>query len=162
MKQLVTIGRLLNIEIYDPDTKKTSKRSFAGKWLCTSASGKDLLICKVTKLGSAKLNPAVAARHKRFHKQAPKGSWIGDCPDPQGVLKPIGLLKALTYSVPNGSIRSPEKNPYHWHHAFGDTGHRGGSYPPKVFPQLLQDTKGNLFIKRRAGNIFKTTDWIRG
>lgn len=162
MKQLVTIGRLVNVEIYDPKTKKTTKRSFRGKWLATSAHGRDLLICKVTGKSNAKVNAAVRERHKKFHATEPKGTMAGDLPSPVGRLKQVGLLKALTYTVPQIKIRSPEKNPYHWHHNFGDTGHRGGSYPSKYFPALLQDDRGNLFIRRRKGNIFKTTDWIRG
>lgn len=160
--QLMTLGRLVNIEVYDPVTKKTTKRSFRGKWLATDAGGKKLLICTVTGRSNTKLSSAVAARHRRFHQEPPKGAWAGDHPTPVGKLRQVGLVKALTYSVPSSKIRSPEKNPYHWHHAFGDTGHRGGRYPEKVMPALMQDAKGNLFIKRRTGNIFKTTDWIRG
>lgn len=162
MKHLVTVGRLVNVEIYDPKTKRTTKRSFRGKWICTSAGGRDLLICRVTGKSNKKLNPKVVARHKRFHNEPPKGSWVGELLEPKGKLRQVGLLKALTYSVPGSKIRSPEKNPYHWHHAFGDTGHKGGSYPPKYFPAVYEDEQGQLFFKRRPGNIFKITDWIRG
>lgn len=162
MRHLMTIGRLLNIEIYDPRSQRTTKRSFKGKWLATSSSGKDLVVCTVKRQAPQTVNAQVASRHRRFHREASKGAWIGECPDPAGGLTQIGLLKALTYSVPGGKIRSPEKNPYHWHHAFGDTGHRGGSYPSSVYPAVLTDSKGNVFIRRRPGNIFKTTDWIRG
>jgi hypothetical protein len=162
MKQLMTLGRLVSLEVYDPDTGKTKKRSFRGKWLCTDASGKQLLICVVKRKASQGLSPAVKQRHQRFHNAAPKGAWEGEHPDQVGKLQQIGLVKALTYSVPQSKIKSPEKNPYHWHHAFGDTGHKGGKYPVKVYPQLLEDEAGNLFIRRRSGNIFRTTDWIRG
>lgn len=162
MRQVVTLGRLINIEIYDPATGKTTKRAMRGKWLCTSGDGKDLLLCRVIGPHQGKVSGAVAARHKLFHKQASKGAWRGELMEPQGALKQIGLLKALTYEVPGSDIRSPEKNPYHWHHAFGDTGHKGGSYPPKFFPAIMQDRKGNLFFKRRPGNIFKNSGWIIG
>ncbi len=162
MKQLVTIGRLVNVEIYDPKTKKTTKRTLRGKWLATSPHGRDLHICKVTGKSPAKVSPAVRKRHKRFHAAEPKGVMAGEIPDPKGKLTQVGLIKALTYTVPQSRIRSPEKNPYHWHHKFGDTGHEGGTYPPRYYPALMQDSQGNLFIRRRKGNIFKTTDWIRG
>ena len=71
-------------------------------------------------------------------------------------------MKALVYTVPR-KINSPEKNPYQWHHAFGDTGHKGGDhYPERVMPALMKDQKGNLFFKRRPGNIYKVDQWIRG
>ncbi|NEN87972.1 MAG: hypothetical protein F6K48_03220 [Okeania sp. SIO3H1] len=162
MRQVVTIGRLINVEIFDPKTKKVQKRTFKGKWICTSSHGKDLLICRVTGKSDKKLNPGIAARHKKFHRSGPKGSWEGELISPSGTKKQIGLLKALTYAVPGSEIRSPEKNPYHWHHNFGDTGHKGGSYPPKFFPAVFEDSKGNLFFERRPGNIFVTSDWIRG
>jgi len=162
MRQVMTIGRLVNLEILDPATGKVTKRRLSGRWLATSDHGRDLLICRVTASSKSHVQGAVADRHRRFHREPPKGAWIGDCPDPQGQLKQIGLLKALTYAVPGSQIRSPEKNPYHWHHAFGDTGHRGGEYPQRVMPGVYTDSRGNLFIRRRPGNIFKTTDWIRG
>lgn len=162
MRQVVTLGRLINIELYAPASGRTTKRSMRGKWLCTSGSGRDLLVCRVTGTHTGKVSGAVAARHTQFHKTPSKGAWKGELMEPVGALKEIGLLKALTYEVPGSQIRSPEKNPYHWHHAFGDTGHRGGSYPTKYYPAVMQDSKGNLFFKRRPGNIFKNTDWIRG
>lgn len=85
-----------------------------------------------------------------------------DAPSPTGVLAKVGLVKSLTYEVPT-RIRSPEKNRYRWHHAFGDTGHKGGdTYPERVMPALLRDARGNLFIKRRPGNIFTVDTWLRG
>lgn len=162
MKQLVTIGRLVNVEIYDPKSKKTTKRAVRGKWLATSPHGRDLLVCKVTGRSTAKVSAEVRKRHRKFHAAEPKGTMAGELPEPAGKLTELGLLKALTYTVPQSKIKSPEKNPYHWHHAFGDTGHRGGTYAPRFYPQILKDSQGNLFIRRRKGNIFKTTDWIRG
>lgn len=162
MRELVTLGRLINIEVYNPQSRKVTKKAFKGKWLCTSGNGKDLLLCRILGPSDRRVSGAVAARHRKFHKESSKGAWKGELLEPVGRLRQVGLLKALTYEVPNSKIRSPEKNPYHWHHAFGDTGHRGGSYPSKYFPAVLQDSKGNFFFKRRPGNIFKNTDWIRG
>lgn len=165
MRQVMTLGKLLNLEVYDPATKRTTKRVMTGKWLATSPHGRDLLICTVRSTSAGRTqqpNAQVAARHRKFHGQPPKGTWVGECPEPVGALRQVGLLKALTYAVPGSKIRSPEKNPYHWHHAFGDTGHKGGTYPASVYPAVMKDTRGNLFIRRRPGNIFKTTDWIRG
>lgn len=83
-------------------------------------------------------------------------------PDRGPTVKNVGLLKSLVYYVPS-KIRSPGKNKYLWHHAFGDTGHKGGdSYPIKVMPMLQRDSAGNLFIKRRPGNIFRVDNWLRG
>jgi hypothetical protein len=68
----------------------------------------------------------------------------------------------LVYEVPQ-TVRSPGKNPYQWHHAFGDTGHKGGkAYSTAVMPWLARDSKGNLFFVRRQGNIFNVDSWLRG
>jgi len=167
MKALVTTGRLVNIEIYDPDTKKVRKQAFRNKWLASSPNGRSMHICKVVRKNTTKKIPASALKsHKKFHGKNGSGkAWVGDCPEPKGKLKLVGWIKALTYSVPK-EIKSPEKNPYHWHHAFGDTGHHTGkrepSYPPKYYPALYQDSDGNYFIRRRQDNIWKITDWIIG
>jgi hypothetical protein len=162
MKQLMTIGRLLELEIYDPKTGRSQKQRPKGKWLASSADGRQLYICTVKGSSNAKATKAVAARHKKFHRAGLQGMWEADHPTKVAPTRQIGLLKSLTYSVPRSKIKSPGKNPYRWHHAFGDTGHKGGDYPPKVFPAVIKDKRGNLFIRRRPGNIYRTTDWIRG
>jgi hypothetical protein len=162
VQQGMTLGRLLNLEIIDPRTGRVVKRRCANKWLVTTSSGKDLLICTAGRSVSHRLSGDIVARHRKFHRSNPRGAMLGEHPDPVGPLRQVGLLKALTYSVPGGKIKSPEKNPYHWHHKFGDTGHRGGDYPSRVYPAVYTDSRGNLYIKRRPGNIYKTTDWIRG
>lgn len=161
MTQVMTIGKLVSIEILDPKTKRTTKQKFNNKWLVTK-SGNDISIATVTGRSNQRVNPAQRKRHQRFHNTPPKGLWKGELIEPVGQLQQVGLLKALTYSVPGSKIKSPEKNPYHWHHSFGDTGHRGGAYPESVMPAVYKDSKGNYFFKRRKGNIFKVTDWIRG
>lgn len=159
----MTLGRLISFEIYDPKTKKTKVKRFRQKWLATSPNGRTLSICTVSKRApTANPSKAVKKLHKQFHRSDPKGMWEGHTPEPAGKLKQIGWLKALTYSVPRSKIKSPEKNPHFWHHSFGDTGHRGGDYHPKYFPAVMQDERGNLFVRRRPGNIFKTSDWVRG
>ena len=155
MRALLCLGKLVKLEL-----NEGKKASVKGRWL--AYDGRNLHICTVTGTSKAKLPAAVARRHRKFHGMDPKGEpFCGDCPSPHGKLKQLGLLKALVYTVPK-KINSPEKNPYHWHHAFGDTGHAGGTYPESVMPALMQDERGNVFIKRRKGNIFKVDDWIRG
>jgi hypothetical protein len=155
VRSLLCLGKLVKLEL-----ASGKKASVKGRWL--AYDGRNLHVCTVNGTTKAKLPAAVAARHRKFHGMEPKGEpFCGDCPSPQGKLTQLGLLKALVYTVPK-KIKSPEKNPYHWHHAFGDTGHAGGEYPESVMPSLMQDTRGNIFIKRRKGNIFKVDDWIRG
>lgn len=155
MKSVTTLGKLVSIEIKDG-----KKMSFRNKWLCWD--GRNLLIATVKSgKAKAKLDSKSAARHKRFHGESSVGAMLGDIPDKVGKVTEVGLVEALTYTVPR-KIKSPEKNPYHWHHAFGDTGHRGGKYPDKVMPMLVKDEAGNLFIQRRKGNIYRVDSWIRG
>lgn len=155
MKTVTTLGKLVNLEM-----KSGKKITCRNKWLCWD--GRNLLIATVksTKKGGS-LDKTTASRHKRFHGEPAKGCMLGELPEKGGSVNELGLLKALTYTVPR-SINSPEKNPYHWHHAFGDTGHKGGKYPDKVMPMLEKDGSGNYFIKRRKGNIYKIDEWVRG
>ena len=166
MRAYVTLGNLRSLTVVpgdgiNPGTSKTL--TFRNKFLLTTPDGKHFAIATMKrKVAGSSLPAAVRARHVKFHRSPPQGAMLGEVPDPVGPLKQVGLVKALVYTVPR-SIHSPEKNPHRWHHAFGDTGHRGGDhYPSKVFPALLKDSKGNYFIKRRPGNIFTNADWIRG
>lgn len=160
MKSLLCIGRLIRLELVEPDSDKVATLRLKNKWL--ASNGRDLYICTVKGATTAKLPSGIRAKHKKFHNAEPKGKpFVGECPTKSGSTKVLGLIKALVYTVPR-KINSPEKNPYLWHHAFGDTGHEGKEYPKKVMPALLQDSKGNLFFKRRAGNIYRVDQWLRG
>lgn len=132
-----------------------------GKWLAWD--GKQFQICNVKGQVNAELPPNIVQRHKKFHAANPQGKpFLASMPDRGPTVKNVGLLKSLVYYVPS-KIRSPGKNKYLWHHAFGDTGHKGGdSYPTSVMPMLQSDSAGNLFIKRRPGNIFRVDNWLRG
>jgi hypothetical protein len=170
---LLGIGHLTALEVLDPKTGRTKTVKPKGKlWLGWLTDQRTYRICNVVRTGQTKfsrehlvgtgLSPKVAKAHRRFHQAAPRSAITVDAPNPSGKMKQLGLLKALTYSVP-GQVKSPDKNRYLWRHAFGDTGHKGGSaYPTKVMPALMQDAKGNLFIKRRPGNIFTVDSWLRG
>lgn len=167
MRALLTLGKLVNMEVFDPDTGKTKKLRLANKWVASDSGGRTLHFCTVKRKNSKRRIPAATAKaHRKFHgKNGDDNAWEGDCPKPNGKLRQVGLVKAITYRVPE-DIESPEKNPYHWHHAFGDTGHENGErrtdYPAKFYPALMRDARGNYFLKRRPGNIFKVTDWIIG
>jgi hypothetical protein len=157
------IGRLLRLEIFDPKTGRTRSQRFNGKWLVWQPKGRRFGIGSIVRQNAGGKLPAVVAKaHRRFHSTAAQSTSLVDIPEPRGQLKQIGLVRALVYDVPR-SLRSPEKNSYQWHHAFGDTGHKGGDhYSPRVMPALVRDSAGNLFIKRRPGNIFTVDSWLRG
>ncbi len=157
------VGRLLSLEVLDPSTGRTRTIRPSKRWLGWAVGKKSYCICRVLKPAKIqKLPAAILAAHRKFHQAPSRGAMMVDVPSPAGKLAQVGLVKALVYDVPR-SIRSPGKNPYHWHHAFGDTGHKGGdSYPTKLLPALMRDSNGNLFIKRRPGNIFTVDTWLRG
>ena len=160
--QLLGIGRLLEVEILNPSTGKTTRRKVSGCWLAWEPGKRRFHVAKVKGNAGKRVNGSVAKAHKRFHAAAPGGSYSVEVPEAAGRLRDLGLLKALQYDVPN-SLRSPEKNPHIWHHAFGDTGHKGGdSYPAKLMPALKVNARGELFIVRRPGNIFRVDTWLRG
>lgn len=155
MRALLCIGKLTKLEL-----NSGKKLSLKNRWLAWD--GRNFHICTVKGTTSAKLPSGIVSKHRKFHDAPPQGKpFVGDCPAPSGKTVQVGLLKSLVYTVPR-KINSPEKNPYQWHHAFGDTGHEGGNYPEKVMPALVKDQKGNLFIKRRKGNIFRVDQWLRG
>ena len=165
MESALGVGRLTSLELLNPDTGKTSVRRVSGKWLAWRPKSKAFVICRVLKRAKnpgACLSPHIEKAHRKFHLAPSSGSpKVIDAPEPCGELKQVALLKALTYLVPN-EVRSPSKNNSHWHHAFGDTGHKGGVYTPKVMPALCVDRNGNIFIRRRKGNIFTVDSWLRG
>lgn len=165
------IGRLLRLEVLDPRTGRSRVYTPRGKWLTWDTGKKCYRIATIVKhgLGGAEvgtgqhLPPAIQQAHRRFHDKKPDGGLLIDAPNPSGRLRQVGLLKALVYDTPRAKIRSPSKNKYQWHHAFGDTGHEGRTdYPTKVMPAVLKDAKGNWFIRRRPGNIFTVDTWLRG
>lgn len=156
MRALLCIGRLVSLTLAKPG--KTIR--LKNKWLAWD--GRNLHICTVTGTTKALLPASLAKKHATFHNAPPQGNpFTAECPKPSKGAQQLGLVKGLVYTVPR-KIDSPEKNPYLWHHAFGDTGHEGGAYPEKVMPALLKDAKGNLFFKRRRGNIYRVDQWLRG
>lgn len=160
-RALLCIGQLRDLELYDPKTGRTGHLKPKGKWLAWD--GKQFQICNVKGQVNASLPSNIVAKHRKFHASNPQGKpFLASMPSRSSSVKNVGLLKSLVYYVPS-KIRSPGKNKYLWHHAFGDTGHKGGdSYPTKVMPMLQRDSAGNLFIKRRPGNIFRVDNWLRG
>lgn len=162
---LLGIGTLHELEVLDPATKRVRRISAGGRWLGWDTQRRQFLLARTAPRQSsstARLPTAVAKAHRRFHGAASRRALVVDVPRPQGRLRQLGLLKALVYRVPK-QVRSPGKNPYAWHHAFGDTGHQGGdTYPERVMPAVCVDQQGNLFIRRRKGNIFRVDSWLRG
>ncbi len=161
MQSILGVGRLTSLEILNPDTGKVTAKRVTGKWLGWNPRKRAFVICSVKKRNPAKVSSAIERAHRKFHLAPSTGSFVIDAPTPKGVLRQVGLLKALTYDVPK-QIKSPSKNAAHWHHAFGDTGHKGGVYTPKVMPALCLDSKRVPFICRRKGNIFTVDSWLRG
>lgn len=162
MKALLSIGRLTSVELLDPDTGKVATIRPKGKWLAWDRAKKNFAVCTIKGRTTARLPTGVIKQHSKFHNAPPGlGALTGNNPAASGALKPLGLVKALVYVVPK-NIHSPNKNGSIWHHSFGDTGHRGGAYSPKVMPLLMQDRNGNLFFKRRRGNIYRVDEWLRG
>lgn len=154
---LLGIGRLVSLEVLGDDGR-VRVLPMRGRWLAWD--GRRFHIVERRAKRSAALPARTKAMHRRFHRADPRGAYEVVSPDPVNPLRQVGLLKALTYD--SSDIDSPSKQKYHWHHAFGDTGHKGGSYPTRVMPALKADAKGNLFIVRRPGNIFRVDEWLRG
>lgn len=161
MKSLLTIGRLVNCEVIKPDGSTTKVRG-NNCILAWDKSKNNFVTCVANKACSVRLNPAVVSSHTRFHGTLPKGAIAASANySSAGKIQTIGLCKALTYTVPR-DIKSPTKQRHLWHHAFGDTGHKGGNYHESVMPYLCVDSQGNLFFKRRKGNIYTVDEWLRG
>lgn len=168
MKALLNIGVLKDITVVHPTTGKLGLLRFSKRWLAWDSARKNFAICIVKKKVNAALPGAVLKQHRRFHGANPTAQpFAANCPDPVGILEPVGFIKALTYTVPR-VITSPGKQDHKtrktidWDHKFGDTGHKGGKYPESVMPLLLRDSRGNYFFKRRKGNIFNVDEWLRG
>jgi hypothetical protein len=162
MKAILGIGRLLALHLVDPTTGRTTTRKTPGTWLGWDTTTRQFLLCKPKGRSRAPLPSRVVRAHRRFHAHDPaSGGRLVEVPTPIGRRQQIALIKALDYFVPKQVI-SPDKNPFGWTHAFGDTGHKGGTYTAKVMPALVRDSRGNLFIKRRKGNIFTVDTWLRG
>ncbi len=159
-RSILGIGRLLELEVLQ--NGRVRKMRLKGRWLAWEPGKRCFHVCRPKGRASGSLDSSVSKAHRRFHQAAARGAMCADVPEMSGELRDLGLVKALVYDVP-ASVRSPGKNPYQWHHAFGDTGHKGGdSYPEKVMPALKRDKRGNLFIVRRPGNIFRVDTWLRG
>jgi hypothetical protein len=166
VESVLGVGRLTSLELLDPQSGRSRTKSVRGKYLAWRPKARAFTICTIKRKAAQKVSAAVERAHRKFHLAPSRRALVIERPEPVGELKQLGLIKALTYFTPNPSatdgINSPSKNNAHWHHAFGDTGHRGGTYTPKVMPALCRDKRGNLFICRRKGNIFTVDSWLRG
>lgn len=167
-KQLLYIGKLKKIELVNPKTGKRGVvpgRRLAGMILCWDKSKNNFVIGHSAKhssqsLGSVK--PGVRKAHQKFHGAEASRTITAEYEVPVGKVTPIALIDALVYEVPR-KVKSPTKNGYLWHHKFGDTKHSGNSDKgTKVMPYLASDSRGNLFIVRRPGNIYTVDSWLRG
>lgn len=142
---------------------KISPRS---RWLAWSPTKRQLLICRKGNGATAALSAGVRRIHNQFHDGPSRKALPAVWPDPRGRLTVLGCLVDLTYKVPR-SVISPEKNPYRWHHLFGDHGESGHGegrstkqYPERYMPHLCRDSAGNLYIKRRPGNRYYVAKWL--
>lgn len=161
MKSGVTLGKVTHLEVLLPNGSERIIR-LKNRWLAWEPKTKTLHIVRLCKVFEKALPSHIQKLHKKFHKTPPKHTaFIAETPSPANA-QYLGLLKALIYEVPRSVIDSPTKNRYRWHHTFGDTGHKGGTYPPKFMPALLKTPSGEYIIKRRKGNIYKVDAWIRG
>ena len=161
MRGLLGVGQLVKLEVKTSRGKRTL--SLRQRYLGWDTGRKAFHICTIKGRQNPAAPSAVAAAHRRFHGAPPKGAFVAEVPqfNPRAKAEFVGLVQSLVYTVPD-EVRSPEKNRIAWHHAFGDTGHKGGShYPDKVMPALYRQN-GHLFIVRRKGNIFNVDNWLRG
>jgi hypothetical protein len=159
---IVGLGQLTALEVLDPKTKRTVTKRMRGRWLAWDPRKRAFHLCTMASKAGGRLPASVERAHRKFHQAPSAKAVMANVPDSAGGEITVGLVKSLTYLVPP-QINSPEKNPHHWHHAFGDTGHKGGDhYPERVMPALVRDRAGNLFIRRRPGNIFRVDTWLRG
>lgn len=162
MKAILGVGRLIALRLVDPNTGKKSILTTPGKWLGWNPTARQFLICVPKGKTTKRLPPHIVRAHRRFHDHAPAaGAKLVEAPSPVGKCQQVALIHRLDYYVPDEVI-SPEKNQSGWKHKFGDVGHKGGTYTAKVMPALVRDSRGNLFIKRRKGNIFTVDTWLRG
>jgi len=138
-------------------------------WVPTAS--KDFVLVKAMRgrvVQPGPLSAKAISVFKQFHGHAPKRATVYDRPDPVGGLHEAALIKSLTYVVPEW-IDSPEKRGAKWVHAFGDHGESGHGpidtrgekvYPTRLMPALLEDSVGNIYVKRRPGNRYDVTKWI--
>lgn len=138
-------------------------------WVPTAS--KDFVLVRALKGRSVRPGPLSSKAvqvYRQFHNTAPQRATVYDRPDPVGRLQEVALIKSLTYVVPQW-MKSPEKRGVQWVHAFGDHGEEGHGpvdargekvYPTKLMPALLEDSVGNIYVKRRPGNRYDVTKWI--
>lgn len=158
---ILGIGTLRELEVKLPNGS-TKRILFGREWLAWDQRRKMFHICTPERRYHEALPANVQTAHRRFHRAKTSAALLADVPQPSGQLRYVGLVRALVYQVPQ-YVRSPGKNKYQWHHAFGDTGHAGGdSYPDRLMPALMVDQRDHFFIRRRPGNIFTVDTWLRG
>lgn len=130
-------------------------------------SKRDLALVVKSSAKPGTVDAATRVTHQKFHASPMTKAVAYDWPTPVGRLTQIGLIRSLTYVVPQ-NVKSPTKHGYKWVHAFGDHGESGHGpmrngekvYPDSLKPALCKDTRGKLFVCRRPGNKYKVTDWI--
>ena len=167
----VQMGRLVMLHIRNESGDSIHKVNRALAWRPAGRSGKQGSLLVGTEIGAGNpqtLSKSVVTIHNKFHQAPPQAAKRIQFPDRnKGSWRPIGRLVALTYRVPKG-IRSPQKNPYLWHHWFGDHGERGHGeatdhdpqYPERYFPRVLVNEHMDFIIERVYGNRFFVTDWL--
>lgn len=167
MASAVQMGNLIQLEVQTSDGTKVLRMDKPLAWLPRGAKTGDLVIGKIIGKGRVEeLAPAVRKVHAKFHQNQPSKA-VRMVTNDRGPWREVGLIVSLTYRVPKG-IRSPQKNPYLWHHLFGDHGEHGHGeyenrptkYPPRYFPMLKVNPQGHLKICRRSCNRYFVTDWL--
>lgn len=159
------LGKLVEL-VYEVNGKP-HKITLTRKHLAWVPSQRALAIVVPSKARPGTLDGASRKTHLKFHASAVVRTVAYEWPTPVSSLKLVGLIRSLTYVVPEG-VKSPVKHGYRWVHAFGDHGESGHGpmrngekvYPDRLKPALKEDAHGNLYIVRRPGNKFNVTDWI--
>lgn len=164
----VLLGRLSELVVEDSQgLLRPTPAALKGLYVAWFPSGDDLGIVRLRGGRPGPLSVQVRNIHTRFHQAPPRSAVTFDRPT-QGPWKRVGLLRTLSYIVPE-HIVSPGKKGANWVHHFGDHGERGHGpmtedgdpgYSDSLKPMLLENAKGEMRIQRRPGNKYDVTEWI--
>ena len=164
---VLQLGKIIEFEVINPKTKAEGKVNARTKQigklmrnarLAWTGNGKRGTLHICTPIKNSRYNGKkhtvsknVRRKHMNFHGADVGRVLPANMPKRPRKVTQIGLVKAVVYQAVG--IKSPSKQKRHWHHLFGDSGHRGLKKGPRYMPMLATDGK-NLFIIRRPGNTY--------